>query len=126
MNSVQLLEQAHQAMQNSFAPYSKFKVGVALLGKSGKLYLGCNVENASYGATICAERVAVCKAVSEGEQSFEAIAVVSSGGDFTYPCGMCRQVMAEFGLDVKMIFSNDTEIKETTLAALLPNSFYLV
>ena len=126
MDSVTLLEHAHKAMQNAFAPYSKFKVGVALLGKSGKLYLGCNVENASYGAAICAERVAMCKAVSEGERDFEAIAVVSSGGDFTYPCGICRQFMSEFGLDVHVIVSNGKETKEMTLAELLPNSFYLV
>jgi len=125
MDSVILLEHAHKAMQHAFAPYSQFKVGVALLGKSGKLYLGCNVENASYGGAICAERVAVCKAVSEGEQSFQAIAVVSSSGDFTYPCGICRQFMSEFGLGIHVIFSNGKEIKESVLAELLPNSFYL-
>src|SRR5579872_2981819 len=126
MNSKQLLEQAHHAKEKAFAPYSKFKVGAALLGKSGKVYLGCNVENASYGATICAERVAVVKAISEGEKEFSSIAIVSSSGDFTYPCGMCRQVMSEFGLNLNMIFSNGSEIKEGTVGEFLPNSFYLV
>src|SRR5881296_2781589 len=91
-----LIAAAKTAQRRAHAPYSKFRVGAALLTKSGKVYTGCNVENASYGLTICAERVALAKAVSEGHRKFKAIAVVAPSGGLS-PCGACRQVLAEFG-----------------------------
>ncbi len=90
----ELVRQAREARGRAYAPYSNYAVGAALLGKSGKVYTGCNVENSSFGLTVCAERTAVVKAVSEGEKEFEAIAVVTSNGGS--PCGACRQVLYEF------------------------------
>lgn len=118
-----LLHKAISVMENAYVKYSNFKVGAALLTKSGKIFTGCNIENSSYGATICAERVAFTKAISEGEKEFEAIAIVSSSSDFTYPCGICRQFMSEFGVDLKLIISNGREMKEYTLNELLPYAF---
>jgi cytidine deaminase len=123
MDNETLLAKAKEAMENAYVKYSNFKVGAALLTKSGKVYTGCNIENSSYGATICAERVAFTKAISEGEKEFEAIAIVGSGGDYTYPCGICRQFMSEFGLDLKLIFENGENIKIFTLNQLLPEAF---
>ena len=122
-DDVVLLAKAKEAMNNAYAPYSKFHVGCALLAASGKIYCGCNVENASYGATLCAERVAITKAVSEGERQFISIAVVSSGGDFTYPCGVCRQVLSEFGLALRVILEKGDVVRVYTLADLLPHAF---
>jgi cytidine deaminase len=99
MDNFKLLELAEQAKENAYVPYSKFKVGAALLTKSGKVYTGCNVEVASFGATNCAERTAIFKAISEGETEFEKIAVASSNDDETFPCGICRQVIVEFSKD---------------------------
>ena len=96
MNRQDLIDKAHEAMKNAYSPYSGFKVGAAILTKDGKIFTGCNVENASYGATICAERCAATKAVSEGSNEFTAIAIVSSSDKFTYPCGICRQFLSEF------------------------------
>lgn len=118
-----LIDKAKEAREMAYVKYSNFKVGAALLGKSGKIYTGCNVENASYGATICAERVAFTKAISEGEKEFEAIAIVSSSEDVTYPCGICRQFMSEFGLDLKLIFTDEKKISEYKLSNLLPHAF---
>ena len=123
MNNLALIEKAKEGMAKAYSPYSKFCVGAALLTKSGKLYLGCNVENASYGGCICAERVAFVKAVSEGEKYFEAIAIVGSHGDFTYPCGICRQFMSEFGLMLRIIVEKENMIKEYLLKDLLPEAF---
>ena len=111
MTDTELLELADNAMKNAYAPYSKFSVGAALLCSDGTVYTGCNVENASYGASNCAERTAIFKAVSEGHRDFSAIAIISSGGGETYPCGICRQVMAEFAPNLRVILRN-TE-KET-------------
>ncbi len=118
----ELIRVAKQVRKRSYSPYSKFAVGAALRGKSGKIYTGTNVENASYGLTICAERAAICKAISENERAFEAIAVVTSTG--ATPCGACRQVLAEFGLDMRVIVS-DMRNRYTiyTLADLLPHGF---
>lgn len=91
-----LIEHAVKALEHAYAPYSNFKVGAALLGSSGKVYLGCNIENAAYSPTNCAERTAVFKAVSEGETSFKALAVVADTTAVITPCGVCRQVLAEF------------------------------
>lgn len=118
-----LISKAKEAMANAYVPYSHFQVGAALVTKSGKIYTGCNVENSSFGATICAERVAFTKAVSEGEREFEAVAVVGSSGDFTYPCGICRQFMSEFGTHLKLVFGNGKEVKVHSLKDLLPEAF---
>lgn len=123
MNYDVLIEKAKEAMKNAYTKYSGFNVGAALLTKSGKIYTGCNIENSSFGATICAERVAFTKAISEGEREFEAIAIVSSSGDFTYPCGICRQFMSEWGTKLKLIFENGKETRVYTLDQLLPQAF---
>jgi len=123
MNDDVLLGHAKTAMNNSYSPYSKFKVGCALLTDGGKIYHGCNVENASYRATICAECVAFAKAVSEGERKFQAVSIVSSGGDFTYPCGICRQMMSEFNINIKVILESNGAVKTFALSELLPHSF---
>jgi len=118
-----LIEAAAQARRWAYAPYSKYSVGAALLTASGVVYEGVNVENAAYPTTICAERVAVFKAVSEGERSFQAIAVVTENGGS--PCGSCRQVLAEFGLDTLVIVANQDGkvIFEDTVGELLPGAF---
>ena len=122
MTPKELITQAIEARKRAYTPYSHYKVGAALLGKSGKVYLGCNVENASYGHTVCAERTAVLKAVSEGEREFEAIAVVTRNGGS--PCGACRQVIREFGKHANCVSFCDTDERlETTLEELLPHSF---
>jgi len=118
-----LIEEARKAMKHAYVKYSNFKVGAALLTKSGKVYTGCNIENSSYGATICAERVAFTKAISEGEKEFEAIAVASNLKDFTYPCGICRQFMSEWGLDIKLITKSGDRIRVHTIGELLPEAF---
>ena len=120
----QLIAMARTASQQAYAPYSKFQVGAALLGKSGSLYAGTNVENASYGLTNCAERTAVFCAVTEGERDFEAMAIASPGG--VAPCGACRQVMYEFApnLMLFLIDANQSDrVTEVSLAALLPDPF---
>lgn len=126
MTYTELLSTADKAMENAYAPYSNFKVGAALLCKDGTVFTGCNIENATYGATNCAERTAIFKAVSEGQRKFEAIAIVSSGGDETFPCGICRQVMAEFAPELKIILrdKNGNEVIYQ-LSELLPKSFSL-
>lgn len=125
MTNEQLIKQAKTAMENAYVPYSNFKVGAALLTESGKVFTGCNIENASYGATICAERTAIAKAVSEGEKNFVKLAVVSSSKDLTYPCGICRQVIAEFMPEGKVIFEGKDNIVELSLTDLLPYRFEL-
>ena len=118
-----LIDLANGARKHAYVPYSKYPVGAAVRTKSGRLYTGVNVENAAYPQTMCAERVAVFKAVSEGESEFEVIAVVTNNGGS--PCGGCRQVMAEFGLDtVVLIADGDGHLqKEMTVAELLPEAF---
>ena len=126
MDNANLIKLAQKAEKNAYAPYSNFKVGAALLCKSGNVYTGCNVENSSYGASNCAERTAVFKAISEGKREFIKIAIVSSGGDFTYPCGICRQVLSEFMPNGSIVlFSKEQGIKEFTLNELLPYAFKL-
>lgn len=131
MTDLKLMQIAAEAKQNAYVPYSHFKVGAALLTKSGKIYKGCNVECSSYGISLCAERTALVKAISEGEREFEAIAIV--GGkeeDFAYttPCGACRQFLADFG-DLKVIlgYQEETKWKMKTfqLRELLPEVFSL-
>lgn len=129
MTDKELLSLAVKAMENSYSPYSGCKVGAALLTESGKVYLGTNIENAAFGPTICAERVAIFKAISEGEKSFSKIAVVGGkngviNGIFA-PCGVCRQVMREFCSDDFTIIMgiSETEYKSLPLSELLPLSF---
>jgi len=118
----ELVDLAREARDKAYAPYSGFAVGAALLAKSGRIYNGCNVENASYGLSICAERVAIFKAVCAGEQQFEALAVASE--TLATPCGACRQVLAEFGLDIQVIVAGLEEEREVyTVGDLLPVSF---
>ena len=119
----QLIELAVQVRRHAYAPYSHYPVGAALLGESGEIYTGVNVENAAYPTTICAERAAVFQAVAKGERKFTAIAVVTENGGS--PCGSCRQVLAEFGLDTLVLIA-DTQGKllwEASLRELLPYSF---
>lgn len=126
MDNFKLIELAKEVMKNAYAPYSNFKVGAALLTSDGCVFTGCNVENSSYGATNCAERTAIFKAVSEGCTSFKKIAIVSCKGDYTYPCGVCLQVMGEFAdpKTFKIILSNnDKDIKEILLQDMLPFAF---
>lgn len=128
MTDKALMELAVEARKASYSPYSGFRVGAALLGKSGKVYLGCNVENAAYTPTNCAERTAVFKAVSEGEREFDAIAIVGGKGEelaeLCAPCGVCRQVLAEFcDKDFRVVLGNPDGIKTYTFAELLPLSF---
>ncbi len=123
-NYQELIDAAVAVREKAYAPYSKYQVGAALLGKSGRIYSGCNVENASYGATICAERVAAVKAVSEGETEFLALAVVADGKEPGSPCGICRQFLAEFGINMKLILLNLEGKKiESTLEQYLPAAF---
>ena len=121
-----LLARAKEMLAFAYAPYSKFRVGAALLGKSGNIYTGCNIENASYGACLCAERTAIAKGVSQGETEFLRIAVVSSQGEFTYPCGICRQVLWEFMPDgIVIVEDNKQGIIVEQVRALLPKGFSL-
>jgi cytidine deaminase len=121
----QLVELARQARERAYAPYSRFLVGAALLARSGRVYSGCNVENASYPLCMCAERTALFKAVSEGEQDFEAIAVVTVTG--AMPCGACRQVLREFGGpsgDLRVIVADlEGDNRTFTIDQLLPEGF---
>lgn len=118
-----LIKKALEAKENAYVPYSKFRVGAAILTEDGKVYTGCNIEIASYSPTICAERTAIFKAISEGSKKVKTIAIVADG-EFTYPCGVCRQVLREFGKDAKIIIANSQEdYREHTLEELLPHSF---
>lgn len=130
MNHEQLAELAKQAMKKAYAPYSGYQVGAALLAKSGKVYLGCNIENASFSPTCCAERTAFFKAVSEGERAFSAIAVAGGKGGVVEgifpPCGVCRQVMQEFcGKDFEICMVKPDGLQIVTLEELLPYGFQL-
>jgi len=129
MSDLELIELATQARLKAHVPYSNFKVGAALLGKSGKVYTGCNVECSSYGISLCAERTALVKAISEGEKEFEAIAVVAGKEDeliYTTPCGACRQFLSDFG-NFRVILGyqekNEWKTKVFSVKDLLPESF---
>ena len=127
MDIENLLIKAEGSRQKAYAPYSDYLVGAALLDKSGNVYTGCNIENSAYSPTLCAERCAVAKAVSEGARNFIAIAVVGPEESETTPCGVCRQVLYEF-CDENLIVlcgGTDEHYMETTLGALLPNGFRL-
>jgi len=119
-----LIEKAEKARENAHAPFSNFKVGAALLAKNGDIHTGCNVENASYGLTMCAERVAIFKAISEGEKEFTNLAIVADTENLTPPCGACRQIIWEFCGDIPVILSNLSGETETfQMSELLPKAF---
>lgn len=122
--SENLLTMARLYRERAYAPYSGFKVGAAVLGGSGAVYGGCNVENASYPATRCAEQTAIQKAVSEGEREIVAVAVIAEGAEVCLPCGVCRQVLSEFGPDMWVLMGNMTgRVEEVRLSDLLPRPF---
>jgi cytidine deaminase len=118
-----LIDLANEARRRAYAPYSNYQVGAALRTRSGRIFTGCNVENAAYPTSMCAERVAIYKAVSEGEKEFEVIAVVTPNGGT--PCGGCRQVLAEFSLDTVVLIADGEGrlVQETTVSGLLPGAF---
>lgn len=120
------IKEAFEAKENAYAPYSNFKVGAALLCADGTIFKGCNIENASYSATLCAERVAFASAISNGKREFTAI-VITGGDDYCFPCGVCRQVIAEFVDDnFKVIIAkSETETKVYKISELLPSAFSL-
>jgi len=122
----QLIELANEARRRAYAPYSRYAVGAALRTRSGRVYTGVNIENASYPAGVCAERVAVFKAVSEGEREFEVLALVTNNGGS--PCGICRQVLAEFGLETVVLIANEANalVRATSVGELLPEAFQLL
>ena len=125
MNSKQLIEEAIKARNNAYVPYSRFQVGAALLTNDGEIYQGCNIENAAYSVTICAERTALFKAFSEGKRNFAMLAVVADSDRACSPCGACRQVIAELcPPDMKVVLANlKGDIIETTVKEILPFAF---
>ncbi|ANU12894.1 Cytidine deaminase [Planococcus halocryophilus Or1] len=125
MEKEQLMKQSIEARNNAYVPYSKFPVGAALLTADGKVYLGCNIENAGYSLTNCAERTAVFKAVSEGDNKFVALAVSADTAGPVSPCGACRQVLAEFCPPNMPVYLTNLkgDVQETTISELLPGAF---
>lgn len=121
----ELFKLAKDVAQKAYAPYSNFRVGAALITDTGNIYKGCNVENSSYGLSICAERNAIFNMVANGEQVITEIAIYVDSEKIFPPCGACRQVLAEFGEDIKIYFGNDTVITETNLKEILPHTFRL-
>ena len=120
----ELIVVANASRRRAYAPYSRFRVGAAIEATSGRVYTGCNIENSSYGLTICAERTAIFKAISEGERNFRAIAIVADGSDFTPPCGACRQVLFDLAGNIDIIMTNAKgRIRVTKLKNLLPMAF---
>lgn len=121
------VKEALRVRENAYAPYSNFKVGAAIVTKSGKIYTGCNVENSSYGATVCAERIALFSAVADGEKEFEAIVIASDlNGEAAYPCGLCRQVIGDFSRNITVILLNSTTLKiekEIPFEEIFPHAF---
>ena len=126
-NYTQLINEAMGVRENSYSPYSNFKVGASILCKNGKIYTGCNIENSAYSECICAERVALSKAISEGECEFLAISIVGGKNeitDFVYPCGACRQFLSELcSPQLEVVLFNGKDARTTTLGDLLPSSF---
>lgn len=124
IDSTELIRAAKAARENAFAPFSNFKVGAALAAATGKVYTGCNVENATYGLTVCAERVALWKALSEGEREFTAVAVVTASEHPASPCGACRQLLWEFCGDIAVFLASTADHQEAHhLAELFPLPF---
>ncbi len=125
MEDEKLLKAALQARKGAYAPYSGFKVGAALETKSGKVYTGANVENSSFGLSMCAERIAIFKAVTDGEREFKKLAIVADTKDVVSPCGACRQVMSEFGNFDVILANLEGKVQKTSVEKLLPGSFNL-
>lgn len=123
MDAKELMKIARKARQNAYAPYSRFAVGAALLAESGRVYTGCNIENASYGLTCCAERNAIFAAVGAGERRFKMLAVAADSPEPVAPCGACRQVIAEFGIPLVVMGNLKAETKTMTAEELLPYGF---
>lgn len=125
MEYKELIDKAIKARENAYVPYSNFKVGAAIITEDNKIYSGCNIENASYGATNCAERTAIFKAISEGHERIKAIAIIGSEKDYTYPCGICIQVISEFAdgnIDI-IIVKNKDEYMVKKLDEIIPVTF---
>lgn len=125
MDLASLIRRAREARDRAYAPYSNFRVGAAVLSESGHIYTGCNVENATYGATICAERAAVCAMVAAGDTRLVAVAVFSEASPPATPCGICRQVLAEFADDAVVVVATSQMRRSLSLARLLPEKFAL-
>ena len=124
INYQEMLDIAKEVSKNAYAPFSKFVVGACILTTGGKYYSGCNVENSSYGLTICAERCAIFKAISDGEKEIQAVAIYSPNTDACYPCGACRQVIYEFAVEgAQIITEKDGAIKVDFINDLLPHGF---
>lgn len=122
MTDEKLLQNAIEMMERAYVPYSHYRVGAALLAQDGTVYTGCNVENAAYGNTLCAERTALCKAISEGARMFTAIAIAARGSA-PFPCGACRQSLYEFAPDLRVLVTWDGNVREAMLSDLLPEGF---
>ena len=123
MNRESLVAKAREAMERAYAPYSGFRVGAALLAEDGSIHVGCNVENASYGLTLCAERAAVASAVAGGARQYREIAIVTEGPKAVAPCGACRQVLRELAPHLRVVSQSAGERREWKLADLLPDAF---
>ncbi|MGI6149672.1 MAG: cytidine deaminase [Firmicutes bacterium] len=125
MRGPELLEQARKAREAAYVPYSRFKVGAAVMTTDGRVFTGCNIENAAYSPTNCAERTAIFKAVSEGARDFAALAVIADTEEPCPPCGVCRQVISEFFPETAVVYLGNLkgEVRETTIAELLPGAF---
>lgn len=124
MNDIELIKLAEEARKKAYTPYSNFKVGAALVTESGKVFKGCNIESASYSVTICAERTAIVKCVSEGNLDIKKIAIVGSEDKLSFPCGVCRQLLFEFGRNIEIIVAKNTkEFESYTIEELLPHGF---
>ncbi|KGI44758.1 cytidine deaminase [Clostridium tetani] len=125
MDYKELIKKAMEARELAYVPYSNFKVGAAILTEDNNIYNGCNIENASFGATNCAERTAIFKAISEGKTKIKAIAILGRKDEFTYPCGICRQVIAEFGdkNTIVILAKNIDKYEVKTLEEILPGAF---
>ncbi|HWR57966.1 MAG TPA: cytidine deaminase [Thermodesulfovibrionales bacterium] len=118
-----LIEEAEKAITNAVAPYSGFAVGAALVTVGGRVFRGCNVENYSLMLSLCAERAALIKALTEGEKEIKALAVVADDGRYCYPCGACRQILAEFAPDIEIFLASNVGVKKYTISELLPSLF---
>ncbi|ARM75846.1 cytidine deaminase [Acidianus manzaensis] len=126
LSDEKLIEIAKKATENSYSPYSKLKVGAAIVSEDGQIFTGCNIENSSYGLSMCAERVAVFNAVNNGKRNFKKIAIITSDGKGIMPCGACRQVLSEFNDDIEIITLDSNErVVKFRLSNLLPYSFKL-
>jgi cytidine deaminase len=123
--ATELVDRAREVRDRAHAPYSGFRVGAAVRAKSGKVFVGCNVENASYGGTVCAERNAIAAAVAAGEREIVDVAVFTEAASPVMPCGLCRQVILELGADARVVAATPTDHKTTTLRELLPEPFIL-